>query len=151
MGEAEPGPITDTKHQRLIGPARPAQRSEIQVSYGANLRPGEAEGMAAFVQQAVRIPRRGEIGLSGEQIEAYQRAGFVMSGDQHKRMTAVRLRKENQVLSAEQARELALEHQQERERRENEMIQAIRTTVAQQTRQIYKEGLDQPESKDPPP
>ena len=98
--------------------------------------------MAAFVQRAVRIPRRGEIGLSGEQIEAYQRAGFIISGDQHKRMTAVRLRKENQVLSAEQARDVAIEHQQERERVENEMVQTIRATVAQQVKQILKDGLD---------
>lgn len=50
-----------------------------------------------FVQQNMRIPRRGEIGWSGEEIESLEEQGFVMSGSRHKRMNAVRIRKENQV------------------------------------------------------
>jgi hypothetical protein len=45
----------------------------------------------------MRIPRRGEIGWSGEEIEGLENQGFVMSGSRHKRMNAVRIRKENQV------------------------------------------------------
>ena len=36
--------------------------------------------MAAYVKEGKRIPRRGEIGLSGDQIADYETAGYVMSG-----------------------------------------------------------------------
>ena len=41
--------------------------------------PGEAEAYAKFVQEDKRIPRRGEVGLSSEQIERYEDLGYVMS------------------------------------------------------------------------
>jgi len=50
------------------------------VRYGGALRPGEAVAIAAYVQEGKRIPRRGEIGLNSDQIEQYEKAGFVMSG-----------------------------------------------------------------------
>lgn len=43
--------------------------------------PGEGSAMAAYVQQGKRIPRRGEIGLSGDQILDFEKAGYVMSGN----------------------------------------------------------------------
>ena len=75
---------------------------------------GEAEAMAAYIASGKRIPRRGEIGLSSEEISVYEKvfflsclfelvniltfkAGYVMSGSKHKAMEATRLRKENQV------------------------------------------------------
>ncbi|KAF7720760.1 hypothetical protein EC973_006151 [Apophysomyces ossiformis] len=95
-------------------------------AYGGALLPGEGSAMAAYVQQGKRIPRRGEIGLSGDQIADYERAGFVMSGNRHHRMNAVRLRKENQVISAEEKR-LLLQHAQETKmKRENEIISGFR-------------------------
>lgn len=36
--------------------------------------------MAAYVQKGKRIPRRGEIGLSGDKIAEFESAGYVMSG-----------------------------------------------------------------------
>lgn len=42
--------------------------------------PGEGTAMAQFVQEGKRIPRRGEIGLQSDQIEAFENVGFVMSG-----------------------------------------------------------------------
>jgi hypothetical protein len=53
------------------------------ISYGGNLLAGEAEGMARFVQDNKRIPRRGEIGLTSDQIAAYEDVGFVMSGSRY--------------------------------------------------------------------
>lgn len=47
----------------------------------------------------MRIPRRGEIGWSGEEIDTLETQGYVMSGSRHKRMNAVRIRKENQVIT----------------------------------------------------
>jgi hypothetical protein len=70
----------------------------FQISYGGALLPGEGAAIAQYVQQNMRIPRRGEIGWSGEEIESLENQGFVMSGSRHKRMNAVRIRKENQVI-----------------------------------------------------
>lgn len=78
--------------------------------------------MAAYVQDGKRIPRRGEIGLSSEQIENYEKAGFVMSGSRHARMNAVRVRKENQIYSAEEKRELLKLQRDEREKKEREIV-----------------------------
>jgi len=36
--------------------------------------------MAAYIAEGKRIPRRGEIGLTSDQIEAYEKIGYVMSG-----------------------------------------------------------------------
>lgn len=73
-------------------------------SFGGHLRPGEGSAMAAFVSEGQRIPRRGEIGLASTQIEMFESQGYVMSGSRHARMNAVRLRKENQVITAEEKR-----------------------------------------------
>lgn len=51
-----------------------------------------------------------------------------MSGSRHKRMNAVRMRKENQIYSAEEKRALALFNFEERQQRENtirEIVQNI--------------------------
>ena len=58
---------------------------------------GEGVAMADFVTDVARIPRRGEIGMTNENIESFEQAGYIMSGNRHRRMEAVRLRKESQV------------------------------------------------------
>ena len=52
-------------------------------SYGGALLPGEGAAIAQYVQQNKRIPRRGEVGLSAEDIEHYEDVGFVMSGSRY--------------------------------------------------------------------
>ena len=47
------------------------------------MRPGEAVAIAAYVQEGKRIPRRGEIGLTSDQIADYEKVGFVMSGSRY--------------------------------------------------------------------
>ena len=49
-------------------------------SYGSALLPGEGAAMAAYIAEGKRIPRRGEIGLMPDEIQAYEDMGFVMSG-----------------------------------------------------------------------
>lgn len=71
-------------------------------SYGHALLPGEGDAMAEYVKMGKRIPRRGEIGLTSNEIESFEISGYVMSGSRHRRMEAVRLRKENQVYSADE-------------------------------------------------
>ena len=65
--------------------------------------------MAEYVKKGIRIPRRGEIGLTSNEIETFETAGYVMSGSRHRRMEAVRLRKENQVYSADEKYAFLLE------------------------------------------
>jgi len=88
--------------------------------YGGALLRGEGSAMAAFLKEDtnVRIPRRGEIGLTSGEIANFESVGYVMSGSRHKRMNAVRIRKENQVISAEEKRGILKLQKEERERRE---------------------------------
>ncbi|CAO3611071.1 unnamed protein product [Cunninghamella blakesleeana] len=99
-------------------------------AYGSALLPGEGSAMAAYVKEGKRIPRRGEIGLSGDQIADFEDVGYVMSGSRHRRMNAVRLRKENQVISAEEKRLLLQHAQDEKMKRENDIISEFREIVS---------------------
>ncbi|KAG1900498.1 ras-induced vulval development antagonist-domain-containing protein [Suillus fuscotomentosus] len=89
-------------------------------AYGSALLRGEGSAMAAFLQDDTdsRIPRRGEIGLTSDEIAQFESVGYVMSGSRHKRMNAVRMRKENQVISAEEKRGILKLQKDERQRRE---------------------------------
>ena len=97
--------------------------------WGGALRPGEGDAIAQYVQAGKRIPRRGEVGLSAEEIERYEETGFVMSGSRHKRMNAVRLRKENQIYSAEEKRALAMFNYEEKQKRESQILADFRSLV----------------------
>ncbi|KAF8907842.1 ras-induced vulval development antagonist-domain-containing protein [Gymnopilus junonius] len=89
-------------------------------AYGGALLRGEGSAMAAFLQEGTesRIPRRGEIGLTSDEIAKFEEVGYVMSGSRHRRMNAVRMRKENQVISAEEKRGILKLQREERERKE---------------------------------
>ncbi|KAK3699396.1 hypothetical protein QZH41_018551, partial [Actinostola sp. cb2023] len=95
-------------------------------SFGGALLPGEGEAMAEYVKMGKRIPRRGEIGLTSNEIASYEDSGFVMSGSRHRRMEAVRLRKENQIYSADEKRALAMFNYEERSKRENKILSDFR-------------------------
>ncbi len=92
--------------------------------------PGEGAAIAQFVQQNMRIPRRGEIGWKADEIEGLEDQGYVMSGSRHKRMNAIRLRKENQVYSAEEKRALALITIEERQQKESKIIGDFRQILS---------------------
>ena len=70
---------------------------------------------------------RGAVKL--DQIEAFERAGFVMSGSRHGRMDAVRTRKEHQVISAEQRQSQLSQKRLDRARKEAEIIHQFRDMV----------------------
>ena len=99
--------------------------------YGGQLLPGEGSAMAQFVQSGQRIPRRGEVGYSSEQIENFEKMGYVMSGSRHARMNAVRLRKENQVYSAEEQAALAMINYEEKAAKEKEVMEELKRLVNQ--------------------
>uniref|UniRef100_M4B939 NF-kappa-B-activating protein C-terminal domain-containing protein n=1 Tax=Hyaloperonospora arabidopsidis (strain Emoy2) TaxID=559515 RepID=M4B939_HYAAE len=108
-----------------IGPKPLAAAEETAASslnYGKALLPGEGAAIAQFVQKNMRIPRRGEVGWNGEEIGNLEDLGYVMSGSRHKRMNAVRIRKENQVYTAEEKRALALINFEEKQQRENAIM-----------------------------
>eukprot|EP01065_Artemidia_motanka_P043345 TRINITY_DN5994_c0_g1_i1.p1 TRINITY_DN5994_c0_g1~~TRINITY_DN5994_c0_g1_i1.p1 ORF type:complete len:481 (+),score=168.46 TRINITY_DN5994_c0_g1_i1:40-1482(+) len=100
-------------------------------SYGTNLLPGEGSAMARYVQDNKRIPRRGEIGMTAEEIESFESMGWEMSGSRHKRMNAVRERKEGQVIGAEGQRALAVLAKEERLQKESKVLQNLRNILSQ--------------------
>jgi len=102
---------------------------EVDHSWGGALLPGEGDAIAAYVQSGKRIPRRGEVGLAAEEIEAFEGLGYVMSGSRHKRMNAVRMRKENQIYSAEEKRALAMFNYEEKQKRESQILADFRQLV----------------------
>ena len=107
-------------------------------TYGKALLPGEGQAIAQYVQQNLRIPRRGEIGYSGDDIDHFEKSGYVMSGSRHARMNAVRIRKENQVYSAEEQRALALLTMEENQQKEAQLMEDFRTMLKE--KQKAREG-----------
>lgn len=108
-----------------VGPqplANTEESASASMDYGKALLPGEGAAIAQFVQKNMRIPRRGEVGWNGPEIENLETLGYVMSGSRHARMNAVRIRKENQVYSAEEKRALALINFEEKQQRENAIM-----------------------------
>lgn len=91
---------------------------------------GEAAAMAAYAAQGKRIPRRGEIGLSSEEISVFESQGYVMSGTRHKAMEATRLRKENQILTAEEKRLLSTFTDEQRAKREDTVLKQFRDLIS---------------------
>lgn len=109
----------------IVGPKLVAAKDSIH-GYGQDLMPGEGAAIASFVQQNKRIPRRGEVGLTSEQIEQFENVGYVMSGSRHRLMNAIRMRKENQVITEEQKKLMAKMKVEERLERENRILSEFR-------------------------
>lgn len=125
--------------EHLVGPEPPLPHAALQggdkpLDFGHALLPGEGAAMAEYVKAGKRIPRRGEIGLTSDEIVNYEKSGFVMSGSRHRRMEAVRLRKENQIYSADERRALASFNQEERSKRESKILSSFRQMVYQKTK-----------------
>ena len=121
----------DTSDDDDVGP-KPLQEAISKTDareYGGALLRGEGEAMAAFVADGQRIPRRGEIGLESHEIEKFENAGFVMSGSRHRRMNAVRIRKENQVISAEEKRGILKLQKDEQAKKEAMIVGSFKELV----------------------
>ncbi|XP_068107206.1 NF-kappa-B-activating protein [Hyperolius riggenbachi] len=121
----------------IVGPEAPIthlSQDDKPLNYGHALLPGEGAAMAEYVKAGKRIPRRGEIGLTSDEIASFEKSGYVMSGSRHRRMEAVRLRKENQIYSADEKRALASFNQEERRKRENKILSSFREMVYRKTK-----------------
>jgi len=117
------------EEEAFVGPALPPQKASVDVNYGGALLPGEGDAMAAYVQSGKRIPRRGEVGLSADEIQHFEDIGYVMSGSRHSRMNAIRIRKENQVYTAEEKAALAMINHEEQMAREQKVLADLRKLV----------------------
>eukprot|EP00890_Picochlorum_soloecismus_P001134 jgi/Picsp_1/2020/NSC_05486-R1_protein len=118
------------EEDKMVGPEPPAQGlAGYQADYGTHLRPGEGSAMAAYVQQGQRIPRRGEVGLEADEIETFEKIGYVMSGNRNAKMNAVRIRKENQVYTAEEKAALAMFNFEENKRKESQILEDMKKLV----------------------
>lgn len=127
--------------EELIGPQLPEHLMRLNDSgngglgadkpldFGRALLPGEGAAMAKFVEEGKRIPRRGEIGLASDEIQQYEDLGYVMSGSRHRRMEAVRIRKENQIYSADEKRALATFNQEARSNKEKSLMTQFQSIV----------------------
>lgn len=128
----------DHKRQRVTaryGPAAPLSLAPTgEADYGGRLLQGEGSAMASYIQSGKRIPRRGEIGLTSDEISSYEGMGYVMSGSRHRRMEAVRQRKESQVYTAEEQRMLAQLNVEEKRKKEAQMMAQFRQMVEAKTR-----------------
>ncbi|KAI1898101.1 hypothetical protein AGOR_G00068870 [Albula goreensis] len=127
---------------QIVGPEAPlthvAQEGKL-LDFGHALLPGEGAAMAEYVKAGKRIPRRGEIGLTSDEIVNFEKSGFVMSGSRHRRMEAVRLRKENQIYSADEKRALASFNLEERRKRETKILSSFREMVHRKTKGSEKQ------------
>ncbi|UJR31041.1 hypothetical protein I4U23_018551 [Adineta vaga] len=149
----------DHDDDNLIGPQLPehlrqgdssgkASGGDKPLDFGKALLPGEGEAMAKYVAEGKRIPRRGEIGLQSDEITQFEELGYVMSGSRHRRMEAVRLRKENQVYSADEKRALATFNNEIRSNREKALmtqfqIQGILHINAKWVRDVDSKIIDE--------
>jgi len=122
------------KDDDVFGP-KPILPKDNTEKYGEGMLNGEGEAMANYVKQNKRIPRRGEIGKTPDQIAKFESIGFVMSGSRNRKMTAVRIAKESQVYSAEERRLLEEMKGQSAEKKENELIANLRLMVNKQTKE----------------
>merc|ERR1719239_339153 len=137
-----------SEEEQMIGPQLPQKvqlsKKDIRDS-STQLLKGEGEAMAAYIAEGKRIPRRGEIGLTSDEITAYEEDGWVMSGSRHRRMEAVRLRKENQIYSADEKRALAMFSKEERVKRENKILGQFRDMVQDKLNKPRKGPNNKPE------
>uniref|UniRef100_H3DE98 NFKB activating protein n=1 Tax=Tetraodon nigroviridis TaxID=99883 RepID=H3DE98_TETNG len=135
--EEDPAGIITSLDENVVGPEAPftqLSQDDRPLDFGHALLPGEGAAMAEYVKAGKRIPRRGEIGLTSNEIADFEKSGYVMSGSRHRRMEAVRLRKENQIYSADEKRALASFNQEERRKRESKILSSFREMVYRKTK-----------------
>lgn len=138
--EKEPEPITENvllnkkterpENEIEIGPVplkfEYDKNQERKMYQGMNINPTEAHLYAQYIQQGKRIPRRGEVGITSQEIEYFESIGYVMSGSRHKKMNAVRQRIEGKVYSAEDKRALVIFNLEENIKKEKNIINGFK-------------------------
>lgn len=128
-GSSKGAALEDELGDEVVGPIKTSGNLSLK-DLGRALLPGEGAAMAAYVTEGKRIPRRGEIGLTSDEIANFEDVGYVMSGSRHRRMEAVRIRKENQIYSADEKRALAMFSKEERQKRENKILSQFKEMIS---------------------
>eukprot|EP00210_Caulerpa_lentillifera_P007292 g6971.t1 len=118
------------EEESVVGPELTQATRHGHTNYGHALLPGEGDRMAAYVASGKRIPRRGEVGLTADQIAHFESLGYVMSGSRHSRMNAIRIRKENQIYSAEEKAALAMFNFEENRKKEQKILADMQRLVS---------------------
>jgi hypothetical protein len=115
----------------LVGPEPPKVKPKKvkPEDFGRALMPGEGAAMNKYVVDGKRIPRRGEIALTSEEISKFEEVGYVMSGSRNRRMEAIRLRKENQIFSAHDKRTLARFNHDVKSKKEAQLLGQFRELI----------------------
>ncbi|AFZ79101.1 hypothetical protein BEWA_019460 [Theileria equi strain WA] len=121
-------------------PLKIVQSLNKRIKYSNELLPGEGAAIAQYVQEGKRIPRRGEVGITSEQIEQFEKIGYVMSGSRHKAINAMRIKKESLVLTAEQERARIIENYEKTINQENELINNLKEMIRKK-RQAKEDNL----------
>ena len=119
--------------------ASPSAKSDYPVSlsvkrngeYGGQVDQGEAAAILPYIQSGKRVPRRGEIGLTAEEIAGYERAGYVMSGNRNVYMTTMRMKKEAAVIGLEEERRMRALAMEAKRRREAQLVESLRAMIPQ--------------------
>lgn len=113
----------------IIGPL-PQSSMELNArDFGMRMLPGEGAAMAAFIAEGKRIPRRGEIGLTSEQIESYESVGYILSGGRNKRVESARKLKEGIVMNVAEKRALAMFNKEEQRKREAKIMNQFKEMI----------------------
>ncbi|KAJ2567972.1 hypothetical protein GGH12_000103 [Coemansia sp. RSA 1822] len=115
-----------------IGPM-PAQDYKPTISengLGSVDRSGEGMLSSGFMQSGDRIPRRGEIGMDLNKIEQWENAGYVMSGNRRSRVNDTHVHREGQVITADEKRQMLLQNQEERQKKESQIISEFRDMLS---------------------
>lgn len=138
--ELERKRVEEEQATEMIGPVLPGGEASkiVPLDYGKALLPGEGAAMAAYIADGKRIPRRGEIGLTCDEIDNFEGQGYVMSGSRHSRMEAVRLRKENQIYSADEKRALESFNRTERSKREGKLQAQFKALIKKKIEDKHK-------------
>lgn len=131
------GTSKNDEDDQEVGPVVKQNQGLSHKDFGHALLPGEGAAMAAFIAEGKRIPRRGEIGLTCDEITNFEDVGYVMSGSRHRRMEAVRIRKENQLYSADEKRALAMFSREERQKRETKILSQFKEMVNSKIKKDY--------------
>lgn len=143
--EAEEERRRKEEEEMTVGPQPMQTTRHGHGHYGHALLPGEGDRMAAYVASGKRIPRRGEVGLTADQIAHFESLGYVMSGSRHSRMNAIRIRKENQIYSAEEKAALAMFNFEENRKKEQKILHDMQRLVS---RTLGNKDTEDPDRSD---
>merc|ERR1712113_574868 len=114
--------------------------SDLKESFDEGLKqlPTVRDGTAAesglnfteFFQNGKRIPLRGQEGMSVDQIEAFERAGYKMSANHKRQVEAHYMRMERKVYTPEEKAMLERYSKNDRDAKSKEQLEQFRSFVA---------------------